>query len=78
MSSSPPHPVAGQGALLPKPPGISLGIGLTTPSPEFAQICGNSGFDFVMIDMEHGPIDFETAYRMVTALSGTSAKAWIR
>src|SRR4051794_7948064 len=78
MSSSPPQPVAGQGALFPKPPGISLGIGLTTPSPELAQICGNSGFDVVMIDMEHGPIGFETAYRMVTALSGTSAEAWIR
>src|SRR4026209_1451773 len=71
-------PAASPGALFPKPEGITLGIGLTTPSPELAQICGNSGFDFVMIDMEHGPIDFETAYRMVTALSGTGAEAWIR
>ena len=67
-----------QGSPFPKPEGVKLGIGLTTPSPELAQLCGNSGFDFVMIDMEHGPTDFETAYRMVTALSGTPARAWIR
>jgi 2-keto-3-deoxy-L-rhamnonate aldolase RhmA len=28
--------------------------------------------------MEHGPISIETAYRMVTALTGTAAEAWIR
>lgn len=78
MSAPPPNHAAAPGSPFPKPPGISLGIGLTTPSPELAQICGNSGFDFVMIDMEHGPIDFETAYRMVTALSGTPAEPWIR
>jgi 2-keto-3-deoxy-L-rhamnonate aldolase RhmA len=61
-----------------KPEGTILGIGLTCPSPEFAQICGNSGFDVVLIDMEHGPISIETAYRMVTALTGTAAEAWIR
>lgn len=78
MSQTSPNPAAGPGPLFPKPEGVTLGIGLTTPSPELAQICGNSGFDFVMIDMEHGPIDFETAYRMVTALAGTPAVAWIR
>lgn len=78
MSQTAPTPAPGPASLFPKPPGVTLGIGLTTPSPELAQICGNSGFDFVMIDMEHGPIEFETAYRMVTALAGTGAEAWIR
>jgi 2-keto-3-deoxy-L-rhamnonate aldolase RhmA len=78
MSQTSPTPAPGPASLFPKPPGVTLGIGLTTPSPELAQICGNSGFDFVMIDMEHGPIEFETAYRMVTALAGTPAEAWIR
>jgi 2-keto-3-deoxy-L-rhamnonate aldolase RhmA len=78
MSQTTPAPASGSASLFPKPPGVSLGIGLTTPSPELAQICANSGFDFIMIDMEHGPIEFETAYRMVTALSGTGAEAWIR
>ena len=61
-----------------KPSGTLLGIGLTCPSPELAQICGHAGFDVVLIDMEHGPISVETAYRMVTALAGTPAEAWIR
>jgi 2-keto-3-deoxy-L-rhamnonate aldolase RhmA len=78
MSQPPTSPAVGAMPLFPKPEGVSLGIGLTTPSPELAQICGNSGFDFVLIDMEHGPTDFETAYRMVTALAGTPATAWIR
>lgn len=55
-----------------------LGIGLTSPSPELAQICAHAGFDFVLIDMEHGPISIETAYRMVTAIAPTVAEAWIR
>lgn len=61
-----------------KPSGVSLGIGLTTPSPELAQICAAAGFDVLLIDMEHGPISIETAYRMVTALIGTNCEAWIR
>jgi hypothetical protein len=28
-----------------KPLGVTLGIGLTCPSPELAQICANAGFD---------------------------------
>jgi 2-keto-3-deoxy-L-rhamnonate aldolase RhmA len=31
-----------------------------------------------LIDTEHGPISIETAYRMVTAIAGTKAEAWIR
>ena len=78
MSQPSPTPAPSQGAPFPKPPGVKLGIVLTTPSPELAQICGNSGFDFVMIDMEHGPTDFETAYRMATALENTPADSWLR
>lgn len=61
-----------------KPAGVTLGIGLTCPSPELAQICAHSGFDTVLIDMEHGPIGIESAYRMVTAMAGSKAEAWIR
>lgn len=57
---------------------LKLGIGLTSPSPEMAQIFGNAGFDVVLIDMEHGPISIESAYRMVTALRHTPAETWIR
>jgi 2-keto-3-deoxy-L-rhamnonate aldolase RhmA len=72
------NPIVDGARELPKPTGITLGIGLTCPSPELAQICANSGFDVVLIDMEHGPISIETASRMVTATLGTKAQAWIR
>ena len=72
------NPATHLGSGFSKPEGTTLGIGLTCPSPEFAQICGHSGFDVVLIDMEHGPISIETAYRMVTMLAGTPAHAWIR
>jgi 2-keto-3-deoxy-L-rhamnonate aldolase RhmA len=61
-----------------KPAGVRLGIGLTCPSPELTQICAHSGFEMVLIDMEHGPISIESASRMVSATLGTSAEAWIR
>ena len=32
-------------------------LGVTTPSPQLAQMLALSGFDGIMIDMEHGPID---------------------
>jgi 4-hydroxy-2-oxoheptanedioate aldolase len=62
----------------PLPPGPRLGLGLTCPSPELAQICAHAGFQFILIDMEHGPISIETAYRMVMAIAPTPAEAWIR
>jgi 2-keto-3-deoxy-L-rhamnonate aldolase RhmA len=72
------NPLAGPSGQPRKPAGVRLGIGLTCPSPELAQICAHSGFDVVLIDMEHGSISIESASRMVTATLGTSAEAWIR
>jgi 2-keto-3-deoxy-L-rhamnonate aldolase RhmA len=78
MQSSPSNPSAYLGNRLQKPAGIRLGIGVTSPSPELVQMFAHAGFDFVLIDMEHGPISIETAYRMVTATIGTDAEPWIR
>lgn len=70
--------IASSERLVQTPDDVRLGIGLTCPSPELAQICAHAGFDFILIDMEHGPISIETAYRMVTAVASTKAEAWIR
>jgi 2-keto-3-deoxy-L-rhamnonate aldolase RhmA len=78
MQSSPTNPSAYLINGLQKPEGIKLGIGVTCPSPELVQMFSHAGFDFILIDMEHGPISIETAYRMVTAMIGTPAQAWIR
>ncbi len=43
------------------------GMFLTCPSPEDVEICGVSGFDFCIIDMEHGAITIETCRLMIAA-----------
>lgn len=44
------------------------------PSPAMVENMGWMGFDFVVIDCEHGPMDYETAEHMIRAaeLSGTT------
>jgi 2-keto-3-deoxy-L-rhamnonate aldolase RhmA len=78
MQHNPSNPSAYLSDLLEKPNGVKIGIGVTTPSPELVQMLANAGFDYILIDMEHGPISIETAYRMVMATVGTPAEPWIR
>ncbi len=44
-----------------------VGVFATIPSPTVVEIIGYAGFDFVIIDMEHGIIDFESVENMVRA-----------
>lgn len=78
MQASPANPSAYLNQLLQKPENTRIGIGVTSPSPELVQMFAHAGFDFVLIDMEHGPISIETAYRMVAAMQGTPCEPWIR
>ena len=50
-----------------------VGCFVQYPSPVTVEICGHAGFDFVMIDCEHGPMGTESAYHMILAAerSGT-------
>lgn len=43
--------------------GMFLGI----PSPALAEMCGYAGFDFVIIDNEHGPASLETTEHLIRA-----------
>lgn len=51
---------------------LVVGSFVYVPSPKLTELVGLSGFDFVVIDQEHGPITTETAEDMVRAceLSG--------
>jgi len=44
-----------------------LGCFIPIPSPEIVEICALAGFDFVLLDAEHGPISPESAYPMILA-----------
>ncbi|MEI7474773.1 MAG: aldolase/citrate lyase family protein [bacterium] len=48
------------------------------PSPEVINVISKAGLDFVIIDMEHGTIDFVTAQKMVMAAEAEGSRAVIR
>ncbi len=50
-----------------------FGALVTMPSPQVVQVLARSGFDFLLIDMEHGPIDLASAHAMIIATAGTPA-----
>lgn len=44
-----------------------IGVFMPVPSPQLVEVSAVAGFDFVLIDNEHGPIGPETAYGMILA-----------
>ena len=56
----------------------ALGVVLTMPSPPAAEILARAGFDWMWIDLEHSPIDLETADRMIQAMQGMETVPIVR
>lgn len=57
---------------------VQLGTWAEIPSPYATNIMAKAGFDFSIIDMEHGVIDFELAQNMIFAAHSESKQAYIR
>jgi 4-hydroxy-2-oxoheptanedioate aldolase len=55
-----------------------LGTFAELPSPALVEILGHAGFDFVIIDREHGSIDLETAEHMIRAAQATGVSPIVR
>ena len=55
-----------------------LGTWQVLPSASVSNVIGAAGFDFSIIDMEHGTISFETAENMVRALESEQSTPLIR
>jgi 4-hydroxy-2-oxoheptanedioate aldolase len=51
----------------------ALGILLAAPSVQVTQVLARAGFDWLLVDLEHGPIDPATAHAMIAATQGTPA-----
>lgn len=49
----------------------AFGVFATIPSVAIVQIMAASGLDWVLIDMEHGAVDYATAHAMIAATTGT-------
>ncbi len=64
--------------LLQPPAKAPLGSWLQSCSPTVAEAMGLCGFDFLVVDMEHSPIDIAEAVSMLRAVAGTPAEPVVR
>jgi 4-hydroxy-2-oxoheptanedioate aldolase len=55
-----------------------FGIFVQIPSPSVVELAGYAGFDFVIIDFEHGPLGIETATNMIRAANACQTSPVIR
>jgi 4-hydroxy-2-oxoheptanedioate aldolase len=56
----------------------SYGLIATIPSIQTVQVLANAGLDWLLIDMEHGPIDMAAAHAMIVAMAGTPTVPLVR
>lgn len=55
-----------------------LGTWCKIPSLETVEMLGHAGFDFVVVDLEHAPLDMETAYRLIVGAQAAGMAALVR
>ena len=55
-----------------------LGTWIMSASPIIAEAMGHAGFDWVLVDMEHSPLDVAQTAAMLQALSGTPSEVVLR
>ncbi|RED11237.1 HpcH/HpaI aldolase family protein [Pontivivens insulae] len=56
----------------------TFGCWLDLPSAAVAEVLAHAGFDWLLIDMEHGPIGIETVMHCLMALKGTDTRGIVR
>lgn len=62
--------------LLRNPP--QIGTWLVSTSPWVAEAMGCAGFEWLVVDMEHSPLDYGSAVAMMQAIAGTPAQSVVR
>lgn len=68
----------GAGLLAPGRDGVPLGTWLKIASGEPAEVMAFAGFDFVVIDLEHAPLDLQTAYRLINSAAALGMTPLVR
>lgn len=56
----------------------AFGCSVMIPSPQTVEMIGHAGFDWVLIDMEHGTIGLETAELMIMAAEASQLTPIVR
>ncbi|HWD07138.1 MAG TPA: aldolase/citrate lyase family protein [Amycolatopsis sp.] len=59
-------------------PGTPVGTWLKIASGEPAEIMAFAGFDFVVVDLEHAPLDLQTAYRLINTAAALGLTPLVR
>lgn len=59
-------------------PQVPLGTWLMSGAPATAEAMGCLGFDWLVVDMEHVPIDYKDAYHILQAIAGTKSVPVVR
>lgn len=57
---------------------VVYGTWVQTPSPEVVEILGWSGWDFVILDLEHGPYGVEMLRHLIRAAETSDAAPFVR
>src|SRR5215211_7593517 len=57
---------------------IAFGTWAQMNAPEFCEIAGRSGLDFVIVDMEHGAFGIDSAVNMIRAVEAGGAAPMVR
>jgi 4-hydroxy-2-oxoheptanedioate aldolase len=55
-----------------------LGLFLNSHSPTVAEQLAHSGYDWLLVDSQHGPMGHETLSQMLSGVSGGGAKSLVR
>ncbi|QPH53635.1 HpcH/HpaI aldolase family protein [Pontivivens ytuae] len=55
-----------------------LGCWIDLPSPFVAEIVAQTGFDWALVDLEHGPIGVETMALSLMAIRGAGVRGYVR
>src|SRR6188508_1524597 len=57
---------------------VMFGCFVGQPSPALAEMVGYAGFDYVILDLEHGPTGLETLENMLRAAQAAGAASLVR
>ena len=55
-----------------------LGLFVNSHSPTVAEQLAHSGYDWLLVDSQHGPMGYETLSTMIAGVSGGGAKSLVR
>ena len=55
-----------------------VGLWQQFPTPMASRFLAQMGWDFVVLDMQHGCLNFETAYECIHTLRACGCRPWVR